>query len=45
MNVVHLAKRYVGSLSKTPPSAEDEAWAMTWMSAADMSACASSFAR
>jgi hypothetical protein len=35
MNVVHLAKRYVGSLSKTPPSAEDEAWAMTWMSTAE----------
>ncbi len=35
MNVVHLAKRYVGSLSKTPPSAEDEAWAMTWLSTAE----------
>ena len=35
MNVVHLAKRYVGSLSKTPPSAEDEAWAMTWLTSAE----------
>ena len=35
MNVVHLAKRYVGSLSRTPPSAEDEAWAMTWLSTAE----------
>ena len=35
MNVVHLAKRYVRSLSKAPPSAEDEAWAMTWMTAAE----------
>jgi hypothetical protein len=35
MNVVHLVKRYVGSLSKTPPSAEDEGWAMTWMSTAE----------
>jgi hypothetical protein len=35
MNVVHLAKRYVRSLSKAPPSAEDEAWAMTWMTPAE----------
>ena len=35
MSVVHLVKRYVGSLSKTPPSAEDEAWAMTWLSTAE----------
>jgi len=35
MNVVHLAKRYVHSLSKTPPCAEDEAWAMTWMTSAE----------
>jgi hypothetical protein len=35
MNVVHLAKRYVHSLSKAPPSAEDEAWAMTWMTTAE----------
>jgi len=32
VNVVHLAKRYVGSLSKTPPPAADEAWAITWLS-------------
>jgi len=35
VNVVHLVKRWAGSLSKTPPSAEEEAWAMTWMSTAE----------
>jgi HD domain len=35
MNVLHLAKRYVGSLSKTPPPAAAEAWAMTWLSQAE----------
>jgi hypothetical protein len=33
--VEHLAKRFTGSLSRTPPSAEDEAWAMTYMTPAE----------
>jgi hypothetical protein len=32
---VHLAKRFWGSLSKAPPGAEDEAWAMTYLSTAE----------
>ncbi|MBI5088650.1 MAG: hypothetical protein HZB15_07270 [Actinobacteria bacterium] len=31
-DVVHLAKRFAGSLSRTPPAADDEAWAETWLS-------------
>ena len=35
MKVVHLAKRFRGSLSKAPPKAEDEAWAMTYLTTAE----------
>ena len=35
MNVGHVARRFVGSLSKAPPSAADEAWAMTYMTPAE----------
>jgi hypothetical protein len=35
VNIAHLATRLRGSLSSAPPSAEDEAWAMTWLSAAE----------
>jgi hypothetical protein len=33
--VRHLIRRFVGSLSKAPPSAADEAWAMTFMTPAE----------
>ena len=33
--VEHLAKRFAGSLSKTPPPAADEAWATTYLSPAE----------
>ena len=35
MKLPHLVRRFRGSLSKAPPSAEDEAWAMTWLSSAE----------
>ncbi len=35
MKVLHLTKRFWGSLSKAPPAAPDEAWAMTWLSTAE----------
>ncbi len=30
-SIVHLAKRFLGSLSRRPPSAADEQWAKGWM--------------
>jgi hypothetical protein len=35
VHVVHLAKRFVGSLSKRPPEASDEEWAESWLSPAE----------
>jgi hypothetical protein len=35
VNLSHLARRFRGSLSKAPPSAEDEAWAMTFLTPAE----------
>jgi hypothetical protein len=31
----HLARRFVGSLSRRPPPPSDEAWAVTWLTAAE----------
>jgi hypothetical protein len=28
---LHLARRFLGSLSRRPPPAEDEAWAVSWL--------------
>ncbi len=36
MSVVHLARRFVTSLPKVPPSMEDEAWAESWLSPAEV---------
>jgi hypothetical protein len=35
MKAVHLLKRWWGSLSTAPPAAEDEAWAVTHLTAAE----------
>lgn len=33
--LAHLARRFVGSLSRRPPSASDEQWAAAWLSAGE----------
>jgi hypothetical protein len=35
VNVGHVARRFVDSLSKAPPAAADEAWATTYMTPAE----------
>jgi hypothetical protein len=35
VNLAHLARRFAASMSKAPPSAADEAWAMTFMTTAE----------
>jgi len=35
MKITHLTRRFWGSLSTAPPAAQDEAWAMTWLTPAE----------
>ena len=35
MSFVHLARRFAASLSRRPPSPDDEVWARTWLTGAE----------